>query len=233
MAAREKTVTVKLYPVVVAGGSGARMKSDIPKQFLEIGSKPVLQWSLECFDAVPETVEITVVLPDAWIEEGKLRLAGWKPKHPVKYICGGIRRQDSVEAGVSSLPDDDGWAAVHDGARPAITPEIVRACLGLAVGKGNASCAVPVSDTLVESTDGLVTGAVDRSKMFAMQTPQIFPVKLLREALARARADGADATDDAGLVRRLGLPVFLAPGSPLNIKVTRPEDLLLLSSILR
>jgi len=226
-------VTVKLYPVVVAGGSGTRMKTDLPKQFLELGGKTVLQWSLECFDAVPETVDITVVLPAVWIEEGKKRLAGWKQIHPVKYICGGMRRQDSVEAGVSSLPDDDGWVAVHDGARPAITPDIVRACLELAVEKGNASCAVPVSDTLVESTGGLVTGAVDRSKMFAMQTPQIFPVKLLREALARARADGVDATDDAGLVRRLGLPVFLAPGSPLNLKITRPEDLRLLASILR
>lgn len=226
-------MTVKLYPVVVAGGSGTRMKSDLPKQFLEIGGKPVLQWSLECFDEVPETVDITVVLPETWIEEGRRRLSGWRAKHHIRYICGGIRRQDSVDAGVSSIPDENGWAAVHDGARPAITPDIVRSCLKMAVEKGNASCAVPVSDTLVESTGGLVTGAVDRSKMFAMQTPQIFPVKLLREALARARADGVDATDDAGLVRRLGLPVFLAPGSPLNIKVTRSEDLLLLSSILR
>ncbi|HOT26849.1 MAG TPA: 2-C-methyl-D-erythritol 4-phosphate cytidylyltransferase [Candidatus Ozemobacteraceae bacterium] len=226
-------MTVKLYPVVVAGGSGTRMKSDLPKQFLDIGGKPVLQWSLECFDAVSETVDITVVLPEAWLEEGKRRLSGWRSKHNIRYICGGLRRQDSVEAGVSSIPDEDGWAAVHDGARPAITPEIVRACLEMAVAKGNASCAVPVSDTLVETAGGLVTGAVDRSKMFAMQTPQIFPVNLLREALARARADGVDATDDAGLVRRLGLPVYLAPGSPLNIKVTRPEDLLLLASVLR
>lgn len=225
-------MSVKLYPVVVAGGSGTRMKSEIPKQFLELGAKPVLQWSLECFDAVPETVDITVVLPEAWIEEGKRRLAGWKSKHPVRYICGGARRQDSVEAGVTSIPDTEGWVAVHDGARPAITPGIVRACLAMAVEKGNASCAVPASDTLVESSGGLVTGSVDRSKMFAMQTPQIFPVKLLLKALARARVDGVDATDDAGLVRRLGLPVYLAPGSPLNIKVTRPEDLRLLSSIL-
>lgn len=232
MVAREKTVSVKLYPVVVAGGAGTRMKSDIPKQFLELGTKPVLQWSLECFDAVPETVDITVVLPEAWIEEGKRRLAGWKPKHRIRYICGGVRRQDSVEAGVSSIPDDDGWVAVHDGARPAITPVIVRACLEMAIEKGNASCAVPASDTLVESSDGLVIGAIDRTKIFAMQTPQIFPVRQLRDALARARADGVDATDDAGLVRRLGLPVYLAPGSPLNIKVTRPEDLRLLSSIL-
>jgi len=232
MVAREKSVSVRLYPVVVAGGSGTRMKSDLPKQFLELGGKPVLQWSLECFDAVPETVDITVVLPMAWIEEGKRRLSGWRPKHQVRYICGGMRRQDSVEAGVTSIPDEGGWVAVHDGARPAITPDIVRTCLEMAVGKGNASCAVPVSDTLVESSAGLVTGAVDRSKMYAMQTPQIFPVNLLREALARARADGVDVTDDASLVRRLGLPVFLAPGSPLNIKVTRPEDLRLLASIL-
>lgn len=222
----------RLYPVVVAGGSGARMKSDTPKQFLELGSKPVLQWSLECFDALPETVEITVVLPEAWIEEGKHRLSGWKPKHPVRYICGGARRQDSVEAGVAGIPDEDGWVAVHDGARPAITPDLVRGCLRLAVEKGNASCAVPASDTLVESSAGVVTGALDRGKIFAMQTPQIFPVKILKQALVQARTEGVDATDDAGLVRRLGLPIYLAPGSPLNIKVTRPEDLRLLATIL-
>lgn len=225
-------MNTRLHPVVVAGGAGTRMKSEIPKQFLELGGRPVLQWSLECFDAMPETVDITVVLPETWIEEGKRRLAGWKPKHTVKYICGGVRRQDSVEAGVSSISDEDGWVAVHDGARPAITDKLVRECFRLAVEKGNASCAVPASDTLVEASAGLITGTLEREKIFAMQTPQIFPVKTLKQALAQARADGVDATDDAGLVRRLGLPVYLAPGSSANIKVTRPEDLRLLASIL-
>ncbi|HEY9068755.1 MAG TPA: 2-C-methyl-D-erythritol 4-phosphate cytidylyltransferase [Candidatus Ozemobacteraceae bacterium] len=221
-----------LYPVVVAGGSGTRMKSETPKQFLRLGAKPVLQWSLECFDAVPETMEITVVLPEAWVEEGRSLLAGWSPKHPVKYIIGGARRQDSVEAGVLSISDDDGWVAVHDGARPAITPELVRECFHLALEKGNASCALPASDTLVESSNGVVTGTIDRGRVHAMQTPQIFPVKLLRQALKLARSQGVEGTDEAGLVRRLGVPVYLAPGSPLNLKVTRPDDLRLLSSVL-
>ena len=225
-------MNTQLFPVVVAGGSGTRMKNEMPKQFLELCAKPVLQWSLECFDAIPETVEITVVLPETWVEEGRRILSGWKPVHPVKYVRGGARRQDSVEAGVLSITDDNGWVAVHDGARPAITTELVRDCFHLALEKGNASCALPASDTLVECSNGVVTGTIDRGRIYAMQTPQIFPVKLLRQALALARAQGIDATDDAGLIRRLGVPVYLAPGSPLNLKVTRQEDLRLLSAVL-
>ncbi len=227
-----KPLKTPLHALVVAGGMGKRMGGKIPKQFLVLAGKIVLSWSLECFDSCPSVTSLTLVLPAEWIDEGRMRLADWKPRLPLRIVPGGEERQDSVFNGLSALPDEDGWVAVHDGARPAIKAEMVEDAFRFAVGRGNAVCAVPASDTLVLGESGRITGDLDRSKVHAIQTPQIFPVSVLKKAILSARETGFTGTDDSGLVRRLGCEVFLFPGSRKNLKLTLPEDIPLLEAAL-
>lgn len=216
--------------LVVAGGLGTRLGGPLPKQFLPLRDRPVVQWALERIAAVEAVTEVILVLPADWLAEGAARLAGWRPDKPFRIVAGGARRQDSVGAGLAAITHE-GWVAVHDGARPALPVEVAAAAVAAAWERGNAVCAVPATDTLVEARDGLVCGEVPRERVFQVQTPQIFPVQMLREALAAAARDGVTGTDDAGLVRRLGIPIHLVPGSRRNLKLTRPEDLPLLEAL--
>ncbi len=216
--------------LVVAGGLGTRLGGSLPKQFLTLRDRPVVQWALERLVAVEAVTEVILVLPASWLEEGAARLAGWRPAKPFRLVAGGARRQDSVAAGLAAV-GHDGWVAVHDGARPALPVEVAAAAVAAALRLGNAVCAMPAADTLVEAVDGLVCGDVPRERVFQVQTPQVFPVAVLREALAAAARDGVTGTDDAGLVRRLGVPVHLVAGSPRNLKLTRAEDLPLLEAL--
>ncbi len=217
--------------LIVAGGMGQRMNSPLPKQFLTLRGKPVVQWALERFAGLPAVTDLVLVLPADWLAEGRARLAGFAPAQPFRLVAGGERRQDSVAAGLAAI-GHDGWVAVHDGARPAVPAEVAAAAIAAALRLGNAVCAVPAADTLVEAEGGVVQGDVPRDRVFQVQTPQVFPVPLLRQALAAARRDGVAGTDDAGLVRRLGVPIHLVPGSARNLKVTRPEDLAILDALL-
>lgn len=217
--------------IVVAGGMGMRMNAAIPKQFLMLRGKPVIQWSLESFAASRFVEDLVLVLPGKWLDEGQSLMKEFRPGKPFRFVSGGELRQDSVAAGLDVI-GHSGWVAVHDGARPAISREVIDAAISEAHRLGNAVCAIPASDTLVEASDGVVTGDVPRQKIFYIQTPQIFPVGVLRQAIDRARRDGITGTDDGGLVRRLGIPVHLVPGSTRNIKLTHPEDLAILEDLI-
>lgn len=218
--------------VVVAGGMGSRMNSAVPKQFLLLKGKPVVQWSLECFDQTPEVDSIVLVLPEDRIEEGLGKLADFKPHKKFTIVAGGARRQDSVRAGVNAIDAEDGWVAVHDAARPGITNTIVSNAFKLAFELGNAVCAMPSYDTLVKAIDGEIVGQINRSEVYRVQTPQIFRVSVLRQALEYADKNGILATDEAGMVRELGCKIHLVEGSELNSKITRAEDLDMLKALL-
>ncbi len=219
--------------VVVAGGLGQRMKAAVPKQFLLLHGRPVAQWSLECFDQTPEIGSIVLVLPEDWIEEGSKRLAGFKPGKPFKVVAGGVLRQDSVRAGLDAIEASEGWVAVHDAARPGITPSVVSNALNQAFSQGNAVCAMPSHDTLVRVVDGEIVGHLDRNEVFRIQTPQIFRLTILRQALINAAERGIVGTDEASLVRELGYRINLAEGSEINTKITTPEDLDMFEALLK
>lgn len=219
--------------VVVAGGLGQRMKAAVPKQFLLLHGRPVVQWSLECFDQTPEIGSIVLVLPEDWIEDGRKRLAGFKPKKAFKVVAGGVLRQDSVRAGLDAIESMEGWVAVHDAARPGITPSVVSNALNQAFAQGNAVCAMPSHDTLVRVVDGEIVGQLDRNEVYRIQTPQIFRLAILRQALRNAADRGIVGTDEASLVRELGYRINLAEGSEINTKITTPEDLDMFEALLK
>ena len=219
--------------VVVAGGMGQRMQASLPKQFMLLAGRPVVQWSLECFEATPEITSLVLVLPEDWIEEGQNRLRGFCPGKPFKVVAGGALRQDSVRSGIAAIAAKDAWVAVHDAARPGITPILVSNALKKAFAHGNAVFALPSHDTLVKVVDGEIVGQLNRDEVYRIQTPQIFKLSVLIEALQNAGEKGLVGTDEASLVRELGYRINLAEGSEMNGKITTPEDLTRFSALFK
>ncbi|MBI3039592.1 2-C-methyl-D-erythritol 4-phosphate cytidylyltransferase [bacterium] len=214
-----------LSAIIVAGGSGNRMQSSIPKQFLPLQGKPIVQWSLECFDNLQIVDRLVLVLPKDWINEGKTRLSGFNPQKPFDIVSGGLRRQDSVLFGLEALNEENKWVAIHDGARPGILPSLVETAFLSARKNGNAVLAIPCPDTVVEETDQTISQYLNRSRVFLIQTPQIFPSRLLIEAIHFANNAQVEGTDDSGLVSGLGVKIHLTKGSMQNLKITTPDDL--------
>lgn len=205
----------------------------LPKAFVPLAGKPLLAWALSRLASVAELDLLLPVIPPgeggrftALCEELDCRD---KLAAPVE---GGAERQDSVYAGLRALPDDIGWVAVHDAARALIRPEAVRRVLEVAQREGAAILALPVSDTIKRVRDGRIVETPLRAECYAAQTPQVFRVELLREALEKARAEGRRGTDCAELVEALGAEVHVALADADNLKITRPADLLLAARIL-
>ena len=203
------------WAIVVAAGTGTRFGA--PKQFADLGGRPLVSWSLETARQV--CAGVVRVLP-----------AGASPSDwpAERVVPGGATRSQSVRAGLAAVPDDADIIAVHDAARPLARPELWAAVLGaVASGADGAVPASPVSDTVKEiSPDGrLVT--LDRSRLVTVQTPQAFRAGALR----RAHRTGGDATDDAALVEAAGGRVVLVEGPPDNLKVTRPADLIVAAAL--
>ncbi len=211
--------------IIVAGGLGHRMKAALPKQFMTLCGKPVLQWSLESFDDSESVKKIVLVLPDDWIEEGKKYLAGFKPKKQFSIAVGGALRQDSVRNGLEAVGKGFDFIAVHDAARPGITPDLIEKGFEKASEKGNVVFAVPSYDTLAKVDGDEIIGNVDRNVIFRVQTPQIFSYDILCEALDFAKRENVVGTDEATLVKKLGHKVFMMEGSERVFKITTIEDL--------
>ena len=142
-----------------------------------------------------------------------------------KVIVGGATRTHSVLAGLGELPSGAELVAIHDGARPLVSQEVLETVIFRAAECGAAAPAVPVKDTIKRARDSLVEATLERSELFAVQTPQVFQVDLIKAALVKALEDGAALTDDCGAVERLGIGVSLTQGDYCNLKINTPEDL--------
>ncbi len=208
--------------LVLAAGEGVRLGAPVPKALVSLGGQTLLERSIAILVAVAGVDRVVPVLPEA-------EVAAWKPGsvHPrvASPVPGGARRQDSVAAGLASLPEDFEWVLVHDAARCLVSPADVEAVLRAAAESGAAILARPSPDTIKLVDEGVITSTPERRACWAAQTPQVFRVELLREGLEKAAADGFTATDDAQLVERLGVPVRIVEGDPSNIKITHPIDL--------
>lgn len=206
--------------IITAGGSGSRMGASVPKQFLKLSGRTILEQTVSRFAALPEITEIVLTVPAE-------QLAGCREMFPaeIRIVPGGSSRQASVGAAIDLLAEEgfpeDGIVLVQDGVRPYVTEKTIRSVLRLAEEHGAAIAAVPCTDTIRDREQG----TLDRSRLVSVQTPQGFRFGLLREAYARAEADRFSGTDDAGLVERIGIRPVIAEGSPGNIKITTPEDL--------
>lgn len=217
---------VKLGAVVVAAGKGTRMKAEDRKPFLPLAGKPIVVHTVEALAQSDFVEHIVLVVGEADVERAERICAEYGLDKVRRIVPGGAERQHSVRAGLLALSSE--WALVHDGVRPFVTPDIIERCLDAARRTGGAVAAVPVKDTIKRADeDGLVAETPDRSRLWAVQTPQLFRRTELLAALDAALAAGFVGTDDASVAERAGMPVALAMGDYRNIKLTTPEDLAL------
>jgi 2-C-methyl-D-erythritol 4-phosphate cytidylyltransferase len=216
--------------VIVAAGAGKRFGEK--KQFVRIAGKSLLSYALAPFMGNRRIEKIVLVVPPG-VTRADLEGLPLARKSRLSLVTGGRRRQDSVYEGLKELPGENGIVLVHDGVRP-LTSEMLLATLIAEAEKGHAVVpVVPVSDTLKEVLEGKVVKTLERERIFCVQTPQAFPIPLIRRAHENAREKGLTSTDDAQLVEALGVPVHALPGDPVNIKVTTREDLALVSLLLQ
>lgn len=217
--------------VVPAAGSSRRMGGQ-DKILLPLDDIPVLMHTLRALSASERIQEIVVVTrEDLIVPVGQLCRDCALDK-VTKVLVGGTTRADSVLIGVEEVSGRAELIAVHDGARPLVTVEVIDAAIRKAAECGAAAPAVPVKDTVKRALDGVVVETPDRTQLFAVQTPQVFDSDLLLGALRRAVEDGAAITDDCGAVERIGMKVCLTEGSYENIKITTPADMLMAEAIL-
>ena len=210
--------------VIVAGGSGTRVGSKELKQLRWVAGKPMLLHSLQTFMARPDVVSVVCVLPAAY--------AGDPP--PWIFQCdvdrlmiapGGKTRQQSVQSGLDDLPDEAKIVLIHDAARPGVTDAMIERVIDAARRDGAAIAALPVADT-IKSVDAAshITGTVDRAGLWRAQTPQGFRREVIVKAHRDASRANVDATDDAALCERLGVPVTVVPGDERAMKITDESD---------
>jgi 2-C-methyl-D-erythritol 4-phosphate cytidylyltransferase len=219
---------VSVWAILVAAGRGERLGLDHPKAFAKLGEDPLLAEPLRRLDDSEWVDAIVLVAPPGW-EEPSILLAEELGCGKVSAcVTGGETRADSVRAGLAEVPEDAVVVLVHDAARPLLPEAVIERVLEpLSDGWDGAVPGVPVSDTLKRvGADGAVLETVERDSLYAVQTPQAFPVDVLR----RAFASGVDATDCAGLVEASGGRVKVVPGDPQLLKVTTADDLAKIAS---
>jgi 2-C-methyl-D-erythritol 4-phosphate cytidylyltransferase len=214
------TVVVGIVP---AGGSGKRLGAERPKAFVVVGGKPLLEYSLRALGAACERVVVAVPSGQWAVGSGQ---------SGASFVEGGASRSASVRNAVLAAPEADVFV-VHDAARPFVTADLVRRCLGALEGVDGVVAAAPVTDTVKEAgPDGLVTRTLDRSGLWAIQTPQVFRADVLRRALDVDDSALAAATDDASLVEAVGGSMRVVQAPLENLKVTGPADLRLAEALL-
>ena len=219
---------MKKYAVIVAGGSGMRMGTNMPKQFLPLRGQPVLWYTLTAFLEAFSDLEIILVLPEAHIQTGQEILRSTQDPDRVWMAIGGPTRFHSVKNGLAHIHQHS-IVFVHDGVRCLLTPDLVRRCYEKAQQLGNAIPAVPAVDTIrVENFNG--NSQIDRNKVRIIQTPQTFYSDIIKAAFEQEYEE--EFTDEASVVERLGVKINLVEGEATNIKITQPVDILIAERIL-
>jgi len=208
------------------------MGGETPKQFLELDGSPILLHTLRRLASCDAITEIILATRADEIQRMEERCRQEKFRQTVHVVKGGATRQESVAAALEHVGDDVELVAVHDAVRPFVTREQVSRVIDEARKCGAAILGVPAMDTVKEvkrsslpQDVALITGTIPRERVVLAQTPQVFLTKLLKEAFAKAAADGVNASDEAGLVERLGYDVHVVHGTERNIKITKPSDM--------
>lgn len=211
--------------IIVAAGSGLRMKNKIRKQYLHLSGLPILTRTLMAFAAHPRIGSIYLVVAETDFDYCRQMILTAFGESDISLVAGGAERQDSVYQGIEAAADSE-IVVIHDGVRPFVTPDMITACIDEAAACGACIVAIPASDTLKRvGADRAIEKTVPREAIWMAQTPQAFQRELIRGAYAHAFATKAVFTDDAAVVEHCGKPVRVLEGSPLNIKITTPADL--------
>jgi len=221
-----------LTAIIVAAGDSRRMGFD--KLFTAIAGKPVIAHTISAFQRANSVNEIIVVAREDRQNEIKTIVRDRRSEKVRSIVPGGKHRQDSVRAGLDQLDSATRWVAVHDAARPLITPEQIERVFHQGATHGAAALAEPINDTLKRAdSDLLVSGSVDRDQLYAMQTPQIFERQLLEDAYRAVCAENIFVTDEVSAVERMGRKVVLVVNGDFNFKITYPRDLPLADFVLK
>ena len=223
--------------IVLAGGHGNRFGVETGKQLIDLAGKPLMTWSIEAFDEAEDIGLIVVVCPKERMEEYKeIAVDPYNIYTPVLFAPAGQSRQESAFSGLEFVPDTFEFVLLHDAARPLVTGEFAMHVIIVVIGNIDCDGAVvahPSIDTLKLVENGEIVGTPDRKMFWNAQTPQVFRAGLYRRAHASALRDGFLGTDDSSLIERLGGHVLVVEGSRDNIKLTVPEDLLLINTAVK
>jgi len=226
---------MRAWAIIAAAGMGKRMGGGLPKQFLEIGGRPIICHTLDRFRKAHSVTNVVIV-----VEPGReVAFSDEIISHygfPREWIVthGGEHRQDSVSNGLAKVPVDCDVVAVHDGVRPFVSPSQIDSAIELASKEGACIVAMPIKETIKRvSRDARISETVDRSSLWGAKTPQCFRRTLLWDAMERARREGFRGTDEASIVERMGVAVRVIEGDERNIKITTPSDLIVAEAILK
>jgi 2-C-methyl-D-erythritol 4-phosphate cytidylyltransferase len=233
----------RVTAILPAAGLGTRMGAETPKQFLELDGVPLLIFTLRRLAACPAIDEFIIATRAEEVESVRARVARENLGRPVAVVRGGDTRQDSVANALAEIESEPNLILVHDAVRPMVTRDQIDRVIAEALMCDAAILGMPAMDTVKEvkratpqggaSDVALITATVPRERIVLAQTPQVFRATVLLEAFARARQDGVSASDEAGLVERMGRDVHVVAGSERNLKITRPGDMQLAEFYLR
>jgi 2-C-methyl-D-erythritol 4-phosphate cytidylyltransferase len=217
------------YAIIVAGGKGIRMNSDLPKQFIELNGLPLLMHTFNAFHSFDSTIQYILVLPEHNIPVWKELCIKYNFNTEHKITIGGETRFHSVKNGLS-LIWDEGIVFIHDGVRPLVSSATISNCYETALEKGNALPVISQSESLREIRDNSNI-SVDRSRYFSVQTPQTFRVSLIKNAYEQPYSE--HFTDDATVLESKGYAINIVEGNRQNIKITYPEDIIIAEALLK
>ncbi|GHM99121.1 2-C-methyl-D-erythritol 4-phosphate cytidylyltransferase [Cytophagales bacterium WSM2-2] len=220
---------MKEHALIVAGGKGTRIKSELPKQFIELNGKPILLYTLEAFFNYSDKIAVVLVLPEDDFEKWNSICKKFNVNLPITIQKGGETRFQSVKNGLSRM-DGEGLVAIHDGVRPLVSSDLIGASFRLAAVHGSAVAAVRLKES-IRVTDQDNTRAVDRALYKLIQTPQTFNLQLIKKAYETK--EDPSLTDDASVAERSGHKISLFEGSYQNIKITTPEDLVVVEALMK
>jgi 2-C-methyl-D-erythritol 4-phosphate cytidylyltransferase len=222
-------IFMKKTAIIVAGGTGMRMKQEVPKQFLVLYGMPVLMHTITCFYTYDHAIDLIIALPGQYRKywDDLCEEHGFEIKHRVAN--GGFTRFDTVKNSLEAV-QNGGLVAIHDGVRPLVSTAVIKRCFAVAEEKGTAIPCIPVNESIrIQEDDG--SRPVDRSPYRLIQTPQVFRWEIIQKAYEQEY--DPEFTDDAGVVEKAGFTVTLVEGNEENIKITTPSDLLIAEALLK
>ncbi|OGP90372.1 MAG: 2-C-methyl-D-erythritol 4-phosphate cytidylyltransferase [Deltaproteobacteria bacterium RBG_16_48_10] len=226
---------MKSAALIVSAGKGYRFSGEKKKQFLTLAGKPILCHTLEKFETCPSIDLIQLVVGQEDMDYTlKEIVEAYGYRKISQIVPGGKVRQESVKNGIDTLAREVDIVVIHDGVRPFVTHKMIEESIQTAKQSKAAVVAMPVKETIkMVGPDQTILKTLDRESLWQIQTPQTFRADVIRKALHKAAEDGFIGTDDASLVERIGIKVYILPGSYHNIKITTPEDLILASLLLQ
>lgn len=220
----------KEFVIIVAGGTGVRMKSDIPKQFLKINKTPIIVLSIQKFLKYNANINIVIAVHADYEKHLKQICTTYFSKSNIQIVLGGNTRFQSVKNALDSVPDEASIVGIHDAARPFVSTSVIKECYQVAAKKGNAVPAITLFES-IRKASASGNKAVDRNNYKVIQTPQCFKTSLIKKAFKKAYSK--KFTDDATVLEAIGEKIHLVEGNYENIKITNPNDLIIAKSYIR